>query len=182
MSYFQRASSIAVSLLLLTSATQAAGQGIQVGTISGIVRSSDQQPLPGVTVTATSASLQGESFGVSDSNGVYSLQGLPSGAYTVSFVLSGFQSASRDAITVRVGGVASVDAMMSVATLTETVTVTAEAPSPLTSAQTSQTYSKRDIDALPAGRKPLDIAELAPGVTANPFNASQLTIAGSFGF
>jgi hypothetical protein len=134
MSYFQRVSSIAVALLLLTSATQAAAQGIQVGTISGIVRSSDQQPLPGVTVTATSASLQGESFGVSDSNGVYSLQGLPSGAYTVSFVLSGFQSATRDAIAVRVGGVASVDAMMSVATLSETVTVTAEAPSPLTSA------------------------------------------------
>ena len=40
-------------------------------------------------------------FAVSDANGVYSLQGLPPGSYTVSFVLSGFQSATREAIAER---------------------------------------------------------------------------------
>ena len=183
MSYCHRFASIAISLLVLVApVSRVAAQGVQVGTVSGIVRSADQLPLPGVTVTATSPNLQGERVGVSDSNGVYYLQGLPSGSYTVSFELSGFQSATRETIDVRVGHVAAVDAVMSVAAVTETVTVTAEAPSPLTSASTSQTYAKRDVDALPAGRRPVDIAELAPGVTTNPFNAAQLTIAGSFGF
>jgi outer membrane receptor for ferrienterochelin and colicin len=182
MSKVQRLCSFAAALVLLGTASLAAAQGVQIGTISGSVRSSDQQALPGVTVTATSPSLQGESFAVSDANGVYSLQGLPAGSYTVSFVLSGFQSATREAIAVREGGVASVDALMSVATVTETVTVTAEAPTPLASATTSQTFAKRDIDALPAGRRPFDVAELSPGVTTNPANASQLTMSGGFGY
>ena len=38
------------------------------------------------------------------------------------------------------------------------------------------------IDALPVGRRPVDIAELAPGLTANTFNAGQLAISGAFGF
>ena len=35
---------------------------------------------------------------------------------------------------------------------------------------------------LPVGRRPLDIAELSPGVTTNVLNASQLTLSGSFGY
>ena len=122
-------------------------------------------PATRVTVVATSPNLQGDRVGVSDSNGVYYLQSLPSGSYTVSFELSGFQSATRETINVRVGQVASIDAVMSVAAVTETVTVTAEVPSVLTSPLTSKTFSKRDVDALPAGRRPLDIAELAPGTS-----------------
>src|SRR5689334_3168228 len=71
MSKVQRLRSLAASLVLLGTASLAAAQGIQMGTISGNVRSSDQQPLPGVTVTAISPNLQGESFAVSDANGVY---------------------------------------------------------------------------------------------------------------
>jgi hypothetical protein len=183
MSICQRLSSIAISLLVVVApVSRAAAQGVQVGTVSGIVRSADQLPLPGVTVTATSPTLQGERFGVSDSNGVYYLQGLPSGNYRVTFDLSGFQAATREAVDVRVGHVATVDAVLSVGSVTETVTVTAAAPSPLKNPQISQTFTKSDIDALPAGRRPFDVAELAPGVTTNPFNASQLTLGGSFGY
>ena len=183
MSYCQRFASIAISLFVVVApVSRVAAQGVQVGTVSGIVRSTDELPLPGVTVTATSPNLQGERMGVSDLNGVYYLHGLPSGSYTVSFELSGFQSATREAIDVRIGRVATVDSVMSIAGVTERVTVTAEAPSTLSSPKLSQTYSKSEVDALPAGRRPVDIAELAPGVTANPFNVAQLTIAGSFGF
>ena len=47
---------------------------------------------------------------------------------------------------------------------------------------TRQTYGKRDVDALPVGRRPVDIAELAPGVTSNTFAAGQLIVGGAFGF
>ena len=72
---------------------------------------------------------------------------------------------------------------MSLASLAETVTVTAD-PLPVSTAlTTSQTYGKREIDALPVGRRPADLAEFAPGVS-NPSTtaAGQVLIAGGFGF
>ncbi len=163
-------------------ATPAVGQGVQAGTVSGVVQSVDKLPLPGVTVTATSPNLQGERIAVSDENGVYYLRGLPPGTYRVNFDISGFQPATREGVQVGVGGIAAVDATMSLAAVTETVTVTAEAPSAIAAPKTSQTYTKAEIDALPVGRRPIDIAELSPGVTTNVFNPDQLTLAGSFGF
>src|SRR5687767_1268330 len=172
--------SLAVCLLSL--APPAVGQGVQTGTISGVVQSSDSLPLPGVTVVATSPSLQGERLAVSDENGVYYLRGLTPGTYRVSFDISGFQPAAREDISVGVGGFATVDATMSLASFTETVTVTATAPPAIATARTSQGFTKAEVDALPVGRRPYDIAELSPGVTTGAFNANQVTIGGSFGF
>ena len=170
------------AFVLLATASAAAAQGIQTGTISGRLQSIDQLPLPGVTVTATSPNLQGVRDAVSDTNGVYYVQGLLPGTYHVTFDLSGFQPASRDAIAVASGAVAVVNATLSLASITETVTVTAAAPSALASPATRQTYTKGDIDVMPTGRRPLDVTELAPGVTTSVSNASQVTIAGAFGF
>jgi hypothetical protein len=171
-----------MSVCLLSAATSAVAQGVQAGTVSGVVQSIDKLPLPGVTVTATSPNLQGERFAVSDENGVYYLRGLLPGTYQVTFDIPGFQPATREGVQVGVGAVAVVDATMSLATFTETVTVTAEAPSPMAAPKISQAYTKAEIDALPVGRRPYDVGELSPSVTTNTSNASQLTIAGSFGF
>ena len=169
-----------VSLPVL--AMPAAAQGVQTGTISGIVQSVDKLSLPGVTVTASSPSLQGERIAISDENGVYYLRGLTPGTYHVSFDLSGFQPAAREDVTVGIGSIATVDAMMSLASFTETVTVTATAPAAIATGRTSQAFTKAEVDALPVGRRPYDIAELSPGVTTGAFNANQVTIGGSFGF
>ncbi|MGH9253617.1 MAG: TonB-dependent receptor [Vicinamibacterales bacterium] len=157
-------------------------QGVQTGTISGIVDSSDGLPLPGATVTATSAAMQGPRTAVTDTNGVYYVRALPAGTYTIEFAVSGFQPSTRPGVLVSVGGTTELDATMSVATLTETVTVTGEAPSSIASVTTHQTYGKREVDALPMGRRPVDIAELAPGATSNTFAAGQLIIGGAFGY
>src|SRR4051794_17783004 len=100
-------------LSLVAFAPLAAAQGVQTGTVSGTVRSSDRLPLPGVTVVATSPALQGTREAVSDANGVYYLQGLAAGTYRVAFDLSGFQSAAREEVAVNIGALATVDAMMS---------------------------------------------------------------------
>jgi hypothetical protein len=158
------------------------GQGAQTGTVSGVVRSTDELPLPGATVTATSPDLQGSLTAVTDANGVYFLRGLAPGAYRIEIEMPGFQSAVRSDVQIRVGGVADVDAVLPVAALTESVTVTAKAPAPAANPGAVQTYRKADVDALPVGRRPTDVAELAAGVTTNVFNTGQLTLAGSFGF
>ena len=156
-------------------------QGVQTGTVTGIVDSADRVPLPGVTVTATSTALQGERSTVTDTNGVYYLRALPPGTYTVGFDLSNFQPSTRT-VVVNVGGVIAVDATLALATLSETVTVTGEATSTLATVSTGQTYVKSEVDALPVGRRPVDIAELAPGLTSNTFAAGQLIVGGAFGF
>lgn len=150
--------------------------------MSGVVQSSDRLPLPGVTVSVSSPSLQGERAEVTDANGVYTLRGLMAGTYRVSFDLSSFKPAVREGVAVNVGGVASVDATMSLASISETVTVTAEAPSAVASPTHSQTYAKSVVDLLPVGRRPFDVSELASGATTNTSNVSQVTLSGAFGY
>src|SRR6185503_13431704 len=171
----------AVLALVLLSQT-AYGQGLQTGTVTGSVSSQDSAPLPGVTVTASSPALQEAREAVSDVNGVYYLRALPPGTYTVQFTLAGFQSAVRQDVVVALGGAVAVHAMLPIATQTEVVTVTADAPSVLASTTTGRSFTKAAIDALPVGRRPTDVAELAPGLTANTFNAGQLAVGGGFGY
>ena len=72
----------------------------------------------------------------------------------------------------------------SLAAVTETVTVTGDSPKPaqLSVPTISQAYSKAEVDALPVGRTPNQIADLAPGVTSNTSNVGQLAISGATSF
>ena len=183
MPYSQRLRLIGLTFVaIFVEASVALAQGVQTGTISGTLQSADGLPLPGVTVMATSPDLQGERLEVTDANGVYYVRGLLPGTYRVSFDLPGFQAASRDDVRVSVGAVATVDATMTLAAVTEFVTVTAQAPPVIASPRTSQTYTKSEIDTMPVGRRPVDVAELAPAVTTTPLNVAQLVLGGAFGF
>ena len=173
---------IALLLASVTAASVAAGQGLQTGAVTGRVESGDGLPLPGVTVVVTSASLQGQREAVTDDNGVYYVRALPPGTYTVAFTLSGFQRAGSIGVVVNAGGLTEIDATLAPAQIAESVVVSARAPAVAGSPATSQTYMKRDVDRLPVSRRPVDIAELAPGSTSNTFAAGQLSIGGAFGY
>ena len=157
-------------------------QGVQTGTITGIVQSPDGLSLPGVTVTATSPSLQGQRRAVTDVNGVYFIRALPPGAYSITFEVANFQTANANDVVLELGGVAEANQTLMVAARTETVNVSAEIPSALATTTVSQAFTKQQVDALPVGRRPQDIAELAPGLTNNTPNTSQVTIAGATAF
>ena len=60
------------------------------GTIRGRVTHQDG-PMPGVTVTADSPSMQGQKVTITGGAGEYIFRFLPPGDYTVSFALDGFQ-------------------------------------------------------------------------------------------
>src|SRR3954462_5471359 len=83
-----------VAVALLAVARGATAQTTN-GTLSGHV--SDQQglALPGVTINATTPNPQGVRATVTSDNGDYSMPGLPSGVYTLSFDLSGFERATK---------------------------------------------------------------------------------------
>ena len=157
----------------------AAAQDTQSGRLTGFVKSADGLSLPGATVSVTSPALQGVRTAVADVNGAYILRGLPPGEYSVTFEFSGMKAVT-DRTVVPLGGTANLDATMGTVTATEAVTVVAETPSILTTPTGGINFEAKTIDNLPQGRRPQDIAELAPGLTNNTPNASQVTISGGF--
>src|SRR5437764_14845183 len=83
------------ALLVCAWAPIAFAQGVQTGTIRGIVHDEQGLAVPGVTVTVTSPALQGARNVVTDSTGGFTVPNLPPGAYTVTYELSGFAPATQ---------------------------------------------------------------------------------------
>lgn len=113
-------------LLLTTLALPAAAQ-VNSGTIEAVVADGTSLPLPGVTVRVTSPETGFDSTGVTGSNGVVRIAALPPGRYDIAFDLQGFNPLIEKGVVLRVGQTLVVSATLQ-AKLTETVTVTAEAP------------------------------------------------------
>ena len=171
--------SFAIGLFLPVSAARA--QGVQTGTLTGVLTSSDHVALADAAVAVTSNALQGERTATSDVNGVYVIGNLPPGAYTIHISKPGLANMERTAL-VPLGGTATVDAVLSLANVIESVVVEGAAPAPVTAIQTSANIQAADINLLPIGRTPYLITELMPGVTTNVPNANQVTISGGFAY
>lgn len=158
---------IALSIgLALLQASPTLAQTTPTGTITGHVEDPQGGLLPGVTVTASSPSLQGTRSAVTSKNGDYVIPFLPAGEYTVKFELSGF---APKAMTLRVqlAESMSLDAKLSMAGMTEDVLVTANPPADFTQSTTAAASYKADqIELLPIGRDIRGAVLLAPGTTS----------------
>lgn len=158
-----------------------AAQGTQSSVLTGTVRATDGQALPGVSVAITSPALQGERTTLTEGNGSYILRGLPPGTYRVTFSLAGFSDLERT-LSLGLGSTATADADLGIAAVAETVTVTADVAAPVTTSQVGANFTGRAIDNLPVNRTLDAIAELAPGLTNNTPSAGQVTISGAFAY
>jgi len=151
--------------VFLSAGSLAYGQAT-TGTISGQVRSSDGQPLPGVTIAATSPMLQGVRAAVASESGDYLIPMLPPGTYAVSFELPGFQTVTRTQ-QVAPGYDARVDASMSLAAVAESVTVVGADVQPLAdTAQVATTFKQDLMATLPSNRTIDAVMLMAPSVHA----------------
>lgn len=171
---------MAAALLMLT-ANAVWAQGIQTGTLRGIVHDAQGLAVPGVTVVVTSPALQGTRETVTGADGVYVLRTLPPGPYRVSFALDGFETVTRT-VTVPLGAAVQQDVRLAVQGHAETVTVTAAAPAPVANPATGLDITGREVDHLASSRTLSGIAELSPGLTTVTPNAGQVSINGGFGF
>jgi hypothetical protein len=160
---------VALLLLSFTSAGRA-GQS-ESASIIGLVTDESGAVLPGVTVTATSPSLQiSQVSDVTNERGEYRLAPLPIGTYQVEYALAGFQGVRREDILLTVGFVAKMDIVLKVGSLAESVTVSGVSPLvDVNSTGTSRTaFTRETLEVNPSGRNGL-IALLgqAPGVRTN---------------
>ncbi len=159
---FMKAGLWAVVGLLMTAGL--AGAQSTTGTISGRVVDAQQLPVPGVTVNAESPNLQGIRTAVTSENGDYIISLLPSGAYKITFELSGFQRVDR-MVTLAPTQVLPVEVVMGPASIAETVQVVGRSADVLTqTAQVALNISQDLVQTLPTNRDINAALLLAPAV------------------
>ena len=170
-----------IAVFTLLSASHAAAQGVQTGSVRGVVHDAAGMVVAQATIHAESPAQLGQRVTASDAAGAYQFQGLASGQYTLTFEFPGFQTV-KSTVQISVGAIARVDVTLPMTTVTEAVTVTAATPSLLTVRGGGSTIRTADLERLPTGRTPSLVAELAPGLTNNTPNVNQVTISGAVAY
>ncbi|HEY2289990.1 MAG TPA: TonB-dependent receptor [Thermoanaerobaculia bacterium] len=118
--------------------------------ISGTVEDSSKSPLPGVTVEAVNTETGLRLSEVSDAQGFYRILNLPTGTYKVSASLDGFATATAENVRLLIGSTPTVNFTLQSARISETITVTSEAPTvEVTNTQVSTTIQSEQLKNLP---------------------------------
>jgi len=147
------------------------------GTLFGRVTDDSGAALPGVTVMATSAALQGDRTTVTGGNGDYKLVFLPPGEYTISYTLDGFKTSNRD---VRIAAATQTpsNVQLELGTITEEITVSAGQAAISETSTGAANITAEELDDLPISRSLASAINLAPGVQ-NTGPSSAPSISGS---
>jgi hypothetical protein len=143
---------------------------VAAGEITGVVKDQAGAVVPGVTVTVTNNDTNLQRVSPSSAEGVYTAASLPPGEYRVDVELSGFKPVRHDGIRLSTGEKARVDFTLTVGTVSELVTITADAS--MLRAETASlgaVVEHEQVVQLPLnGRAFIMLASLAPGVALPP--------------
>src|SRR3954467_11340454 len=162
-------------VLCLACATIVSAQ-TQGGQITGKVTDSSGAPLPGVTVTVTSSARLQPVSAVTSESGTYQFPGLGIGNYFVRFELAGFRTFVRENVTIEIGFTAQIKAQLDVASVNESIEVTAASPVvDLKSTAQGAYFDQERLQALPTARDQFDIIHQAPSIAANLQNVGGST-------
>jgi hypothetical protein len=135
------------------------------GTITGQVVDTTGAVIPGAEVTATHTETGTSRSALSGSEGTYRITLLQPGTYNVKAALSGFKTALHEGITLTVGQAVHIDLTLEVGSISETVTVSGEAP--LVNVEQGRVSTlvdtKKIVDLPLNGRNVYQLMYLAPG-------------------
>ncbi len=181
---FARVGLLALAAILLL-ASGALAQA-PTGDVTGRVMA-DGKALPGVTVTATSPSLQGSRVVVSGGNGAFKLAFLPAGEYQITYELEGFSTAVQTVVVAAAQNKNLGDLELKVADVVEEIVITSALETVSEGISAETTYSIDEIEDLPVQRNIRSAALLTPGVSASgpkqgTSRAAALVISGAMSF
>ena len=151
---------VSIATLILSGMSERSVAAQTLGTIEGRVTDDTGGVLPGATVTVTSVQTGAVVTHVTNAQGLYRAPNLNPSEYTVRVDLAGFGSMLRERVVVGIGERIDLPFKLSVQTLAETLTVTADAP--LVNTQTSEiaaTIEARRVLELPVNSR--DFSRLA---------------------
>src|ERR1035441_10544123 len=123
----------------------------QFGAIAGVVKDSTGSAVPGVTVEAASPALiEKARTAVSDASGLYRVEDLRPGTYTVTFTKTGFSAVRYEGIDISEGFTAPANSTLTVGTVQQTITVSEQAPVvDVQNVNEQKTLVREELDALP---------------------------------
>ena len=162
----RKAGMLCVLALLLCVGNTAFAQE-QTVSIQGVVKDASGAVLPGATVEARNP-LAGTNTAVSSSDGVYRFPALPPGRYEITATLQGFKSTKIADTVLELGRNLTIDLTLSLASVSEEVSVTAES-SPVIDVKSnaaSASITRNTIERMPKGRDFTTILRQAPGAQA----------------
>ncbi len=171
--------------LFLASAVPSFAQSQAVNaTVEGTIVDESAAALPGVTVTLVNLDTGDTRVVVTNGRGVYRAPLLSLGRYRVTAELQGFKKFEQQGLTLSAGQTAVINMVLSVGTLTETITVTREAPvSEPGKIDLGRTIGETEIKNLPlVSRNPYNFAFLQANVTGyenNEFGVPRINANGS---
>jgi hypothetical protein len=170
--------------LSLTFTVPAEAYAQATGGIRGTVRDATGSVLPGTTVEAASpARIGGAATTVTNDQGVYVIENLPVGIYSVTFTLTGFSTVKQEGIRVEVGRSIELNQALAVSTLEETVTVSGQSPVvDAVHAGASTNFNQELLENIPTPRlRFFDTISYAPGVkfTGDAGKSSSFTMFGA---
>src|SRR6202162_4092963 len=163
-----------LALLLIASVRMAwvapATAQVSGATLSGLVTDEQGGPVASATITIKNAGTGVAREMTSNADGIYSAPNLLPGEYEVTVTAPGFQTLTEKGITLTVGGEQSLNLVMKVGALSQTVEVNAAIPDIHTTSSTvSSTVDSTTIRELPLnGRDWTSLATLEPGVSSIP--------------
>jgi hypothetical protein len=142
---------LAALLVLFGLAGSASAQtDVTTSRVSGTVEDSSKSPLPGVTVEAVNTETGLKQVEVTDANGFYRILNLPTGTYRISATLDGFATATAESVRLLIGSTPTVNFTLQSARISETITVTSEAPTvEVTNTQIATTIQSEQLKNLP---------------------------------
>src|SRR5262245_7605021 len=156
-----------LATLALTLGQFAFGQTAQV---TGRVIDSSGAVVPGAQVTVTNQKTSLTRDSVTNGEGYFTIPLLPPGEYRIAVKKDGFKPIVRPDVALNVEQVARLDFALEAGAVSETVTITSNAP--LMNTETSsvgQVVDNKTVVTLPLnGRNYSQLAALAPGATPNP--------------
>jgi len=161
--YFLRQVSVCAMILVLTGS---AAWAQATAELNGRVTDQSGGVLPGVTVTVTQTDTGFSRSAVTDDNGNYAIPNLPTGPYRLEVMLQGFRSYVQTGIVLQVAATPTINAVLSVGSLEETVSVEAAAPLvDVRSTGISEVVEQERILELPLeGRNPAALIAMVGGV------------------
>jgi outer membrane receptor protein involved in Fe transport len=153
-------------LLAFLSVDLVQAQSILEGKITGTITDDQGEILPGATLELTSPALMGKRSAVTSAKGTFVFLNLPIGDYKLTASMPNFKTVVEENIAVTAGSTATVNLILPMGAIEETVTVTGAAP--VVDVKTSTIDSKINremLDKLPTSRDSwYDLSLSTPGM------------------
>ncbi|PYR72485.1 MAG: hypothetical protein DMF86_23475, partial [Acidobacteria bacterium] len=148
----------------LLAAVAADAQTVTTGNISGVITDAQGGVLPGATLTAVHTPTGTSYEGVTGGDGRYNILNVRVGPYSVSVNMPGFRPEKQENLDVQLGETRTADFKLQVASVSETIEVTAQSPQiDLTRAGTADNIPNAVKENLPSINRSLaDIVRINP--------------------